>query len=124
PIRASKSKTLLTLKEKPSEYFYGGGVQVGRFSHKGEKLSIVNEGSWTDGGVASPDPYYWSTAGYGMLWFTFQPGHYDFGSTHQGQVILSHQTDHLDVFFMISDGAVPLLQDYYQLTGNPVLLPK
>ncbi len=124
PILANKNKTTLTLKENPSEYFYGGGVQVGRFSHKGEKLSIVNEGSWTDGGVASPDPYYWSTAGYGMMWFTFQPGHYDFGSTDQGKVVLSHQTDHLDVFFMVNEGAAPLLQDYYQLTGNPVLLPK
>lgn len=25
---------------------------------------------------------------------------------------------------MVSDGAVALLNDFYQLTGNPVLLPK
>jgi len=25
---------------------------------------------------------------------------------------------------MINDGAVPLLNDFYQLTGHPVLIPK
>lgn len=37
---------------------------------------------------------------------------------------LSHESDYLDVFYMINDGAVALLNDFYQLTGNPVLLPK
>ena len=32
-----KGKVTLTLKENPQEYFYGGGVQNGRFSHKGNR---------------------------------------------------------------------------------------
>ena len=35
-----KGKVTLTLKEDPQEYFYGGGVQNGRFSHKGLVISI------------------------------------------------------------------------------------
>ena len=114
----------LTLKENPQEYFYGGGVQNGRFSHKGKAISIENQNSWTDGGVASPTPFYWSTNGYGMMWYTFKKGKYDFGAKEKGVVRLSHDTDYLDVFFMVSPDAVALLNDFYQLTGHPVLLPK
>jgi hypothetical protein len=124
PVSFEKDKVTLTLKENPSEYFYGGGVQNGRFSHKGKAISIENQNSWTDGGVASPNPYYWSTNGYGIMWYTFKKGKYDFGAEEKGIVKLYHETDYLDAFFMINSGAVSLLNDFYQLTGNPVLLPK
>lgn len=119
-----KREVSLTLTEAPDEYFYGGGVQNGRFSHKGQVISIVNQNSWTDGGVCSPCPFYWSTKGYGVMFHTFRPGSYDFGSKEQGTVKLTHQTDYLDCFVMIDNGPVALLRDYYQLTGAPVLLPK
>ncbi|MEO6915000.1 MAG: TIM-barrel domain-containing protein, partial [Chitinophagaceae bacterium] len=124
PFSFSAQKTTLVLKENPDEYFFGGGVQNGRISHKHNSIQIVNENSWTDGGVASPAPFYWSTNGYGMMWYTFKPGRYDFGSKTNGEVILTHNTNYLDVFFMINDGAPKLLNDFYQLTGHPVLLPK
>lgn len=124
PIDFQKDKVTLTLKEQPDEYFYGGGVQNGRFSHKGHRIAIENQNSWTDGGVASPTPFYWSTHGYGVMFYTFKKGVYDFGSENKGVVALSHQMDYFDAFFMVDTGAVKLLQDFYQLTGNPVLLPK
>ena len=104
PVAYEKGKTVLTLKEQPDEYFFGGGVQNGRFSHKGKAIAIVNENSWTDGGVASPTPFYWSTSGYGFMWYTFKPGKYDFGADEKGLVKLSHETDYLDVFFMVNNG--------------------
>lgn len=124
PALFEDKKVSLTLQEQPDEYFYGGGVQNGRFSHKGRAIAIENQNSWTDGGVASPTPYYWSTKGYGMMWHTFKKGKYDFGAQEKGIVKLYHESDYLDLFFMINEGAVPLLNDFYQLTGNPVLMPK
>lgn len=124
PVDFQKKQVSLSLKEMPDEYFYGGGVQNGRFSHKGKSIKIVNTNQWTDGGVASPTPYYWSTGGYGVMWYTFAPGQYDFGAAEKGKVTLTHDTDYLDVFFMVDDTPVALLNDFYQLTGNPVLLPK
>ena len=94
------------------------------FSHKGKSIRIVNTNQWTDGGVASPTPFYWSTEGYGVMWYTFRPGLYDFGATDKGVVKLSHEENYLDVFFMVDEEPVALLNDFYQLTGNPVLLPK
>lgn len=124
PVSFEKGLVTVTLKENPREYFYGGGVQNGRFSHKGKAISIENQNSWTDGGVASPAPYYWSSNGYGFMWYTFKKGRYDFGAKEKGIVKLSHETDYLDVFFMAGESPSSLLNSFYQLTGNPVLLPK
>lgn len=124
PTLFERNKVSLRLKENNEEYFYGGGVQNGRFSHKGKAIAIENQNSWTNGGVASPNPFFWTTNGYGVMWHSFKRGRYDFGAEENGVVKLYHETDYLDVFFMISYDAVSLLNDFYQLTGHPVLLPK
>ena len=124
PTLFERGKTTLTLSQQPNEWFYGGGVQNGRFSHRGEKIDIVNTNTWTDGGVCSPAPFYWSTGGYAVMCHTFKQGAYDFGKTRKGEVTISHDTPYMDVFVMVDERPVQLLDDYYQLTGNPVLLPK
>ncbi|MGN0233196.1 MAG: TIM-barrel domain-containing protein [Bacteroidaceae bacterium] len=124
PTSFGRSNVSMTFEQGPNDWFYGGGVQNGRFSHKGQSIDIRNTNNWVDGGVASPTPFYWSTRGYGIMWHTFAPGVYDFGKSKADETILSHDVSYLDVFFMINDGAVALLNDFYQLTGNPVLLPK
>ncbi len=124
PVEFDKTSTTLTLRAHENEYFFGGGVQNGRFSHKGKTIAIENTNNWVDGGVASPTPFFWSTNGYGMLWHTFKPGHYDFGETDKDKVILMHGEDYLDVFVMVDQCPVELVNDFYKLTGHPVLLPK
>ena len=124
PIAIDNAKAALTLACHDSEYFYGGGVQNGRFSHRGQSIAIENTNNWVDGGVASPTPFYWSTAGYGLMWHTFKPGRYDFGAANPNEVQLFHSEDYLDVFLMVDKEPTALLRDFYQLTGNPVLLPK
>ena len=124
PVVFKNSKTTLTLKSNPEEYYYGGGVQNGRFSHKGNTIAIENQNSWTDGGVASPAPFFWSTGGYGFMWHTFKKGAYDFGATKEGTVTLMHESSYLDVFFMVNPCGIALLNDFYQLTGEPVFIPK
>lgn len=124
PAELGAKGCTLTLTAAADEYFYGGGVQNGRFSHKGKAIAVENTNNWVDGGVASPTPFYWSTKGYGLLWHTFRPGRYDFGATEPERVRLSHAESYIDVFVMVNGDAVALLNDFYQLTGNPVLLPK
>ena len=124
PIKFDSKGVAVNFASEDDEYFYGGGVQNGRFSHKGKIIAIENQNSWTDGGVASPTPFYWSTNGYGIMWHTFKKGKYDFGATDSGVVALSHEENYADFFVMVSEKPVALLNDFYQLTGNPVLLPK
>lgn len=124
PATISEKQVSLTLEELDNEYFYGGGVQNGRFSHKGKIIAIENQNSWTDAGVASPNPYFWSTRGYGVMWHTFKKGIYNFDASDQGKVSLSHETDYLDIFIMAGETPAALLDRYFQLTGKPLLLPK
>lgn len=67
-----KSATVQTLAKHDGENFFGGGTQNGRFIHTGNTINIANESNWVDGGVASPNPFYWSDAGYGVLRNTFR----------------------------------------------------
>ena len=124
PVTIKEGVATMTVKADEKEYFYGGGMQNGRFSHRGKVIQIVNSNNWVDGGVASPTPYYWSTGGYGVMWYTFKKGQYDFNSGSDGTVKMQHDGDYLDLFVMVDEGPVALLNDFYQLTGNPVLLPK
>ena len=124
PVNIENRQTTVRLSRTTDECFYGGGMQNGRFSHGGKVIQIVNTNNWTDGGVASPSPFYWSTAGYSILFHTFQPGRYDFGATKPDEVVLSHDADYLDMFVMVHTLVGGALRGYYQLTGKPVLLPK
>ncbi len=124
PLTASTGAISIGFSEQPDEYFYGGGVQNGRFSHKVKIIAIENQNSWTDGGVASPTPFFWSTRGYGILFNTFAKGKYDFGAQSVGKVLLSHASPYLDMFLMVNEDPLGILNDFYQLTGKPVLLPK
>ena len=74
PIQYKDGNTIQTLVENEEENFYGGGTQNGRFAHKGTSIKIENTNNWVDGGVASPNPFYWSTSGYGVVRNTFKKG--------------------------------------------------
>lgn len=124
PVVCVDGVSKLILSQDRDEFFYGCGTQNGRFSHKGEIVGVVNTNDWVDGGVASPCPFYWSTAGYGVLRHTWSPGNYDFGFENSDRVVTEHRDKDLDAFFFIDDSFVGILRDYYEITGNPVLLPE
>lgn len=130
PIELTDRSSIQKLTANDDEYFYGGGTQNGRFSHKGQKIQIVNTNSWVDGGVASPNPFYWSTKGYGVLRNTFQAGSYDFQKTNANEVLTTHSDSEFDAYYFLSNSqdvrqiAKDILNDYYTVTGNPVLLPE
>ncbi|MFQ7312044.1 MAG: TIM-barrel domain-containing protein [Sellimonas sp.] len=123
-------ETIQTIIRKEEENFYGGGTQNGRFVHTGKTIQIVNESAWMDGGVASPNPFYYTTGGYGVLRNTFSDGSYDFGETEHAAVRAAHKENRLSAYYFVSgqnDGRTvtqELLRHYYHVTGNPMLLPE
>ena len=42
-------------------------IELSILTLRGQRVTIANTNLWTAGGVASPVPFYWSTAGYGVL---------------------------------------------------------
>ncbi|MDO4436487.1 MAG: glycoside hydrolase family 31 protein [Coriobacteriaceae bacterium] len=128
-----KSATVQTLVKHDGEDFFGGGTQNGRFIHTGNTINIANESNWVDGGVASPNPFYWSDGGYGVVRNTFANGKYDFGATAGDTTVATHNENELDAYYFVADAASgkstapiaqDLLQDYFKVTGSPVLLPE
>ena len=128
----NRGNTTQTLVKHEGENFFGGGTQNGRFIHTGNSIHIANESSWTDGGVASPNPFYWSDKGYGVLRNTFFDGTYDFGKTTD-DVVAAHDENEFDAYYFVADAskgvstapvAQQILQQYFKVTGNPVLLPE
>lgn len=139
PLTFNGSNTVQTLvqhteksntSETVAEQFYGGGTQNGRLVHTGEVINIANENSYNDGGVSSPNPFYYTTNGYGVLRNTWRDGSYDFGSTEGGTVTTQHNENEYDAYIFVSDAdngssvAQELLTEYFKVTGNPVLLPE
>lgn len=129
-ISLSTGGTVQTVKKQKGENFYGGGTQNGRFVHTGEVIYISNNG-WTDGGVASPNPFYYTTNGYGVLRNTFKTGNYDFGKSNPEAVVATHGGENeFDAYYFVAEPGngrnvtQEILRDYYKVTGNPALAPE
>lgn len=123
PLEMTATQTKQTLKAGKNSQYFGGGTQNGRFTHKGHSINIVNENNWVDGGVASPNPFYWTTDGYGVLRHTFRPGRYDFEQNDARVVSTVHNDSGFDAYYFVNSKPIDLLRDYYELTGAPQVLP-
>lgn len=118
PLNHKEGSTIQTLKNHDNEYFFGGGMQNGRFTHRGEKIRIVNENGWSDGRVTSPAPFYWSTNGYGVIRNTFKPGEYDFGSKDINTVTTTHNEDRMDAIYFIGETPSEVFAQYTDIAGK------
>ncbi|UQA92061.1 RICIN domain-containing protein [Streptomyces halobius] len=123
PLAWSDAGTVQTLAQGGQEQFFGGGMQNGRFSHRGEKIDITNgeedgNGRWNDGGNPNAVPFYLSSQGYGVLRNTFAPGSYDFGAP----VRTTHQEQRFDAYYFVGD-AKQAIDGYTELTGRPLRIP-
>jgi len=124
PLKYKSGSTYQTLKTDADEYFYGGGSQNGRFSHKGNTIKVATTNTWVDKSVSSPNPFYWSTDGYGVVRNTWKPGEYDFGNADADTIKTTHNEKRFDAYYFIDDEPVDILGDYYELTGTPAELPE
>lgn len=122
PLKYNDTETVQTLKSDASEYYFGGGQQNGYFSHKGRKVAVENKSTWVDGGVSSPNPFYFSSKGYGVVRHTFAQGEYDFRD--EETIVLSHDEKRFDAFYFVEDSSKDILSDYVELTGQLALMPK
>ena len=138
PLQMGADSTTQVLACAPDEKFFGGGTQNGRAEHAGTVINIVsapvNGNEWQDGDVASPSPFFWSSAGYGVLRNTFARGVYDFAAAG-ADVRAAHEDGLFDAYLLVAgcagepaaglaETARDVLRAYYRVTGAPVLLPE
>jgi alpha-glucosidase (family GH31 glycosyl hydrolase) len=113
-------QTIQYLRRNPEEYFYGGGMQNGRFSHRDKTIKLTIDYNWEDGGNPNPAPFFMSNKGYGALRNTYAPGAYTFGDT----VKLVHNEARFDCYFFAGNSLKDILGDYTDITGRPFLMPR
>ncbi|MBP2057455.1 alpha-glucosidase (family GH31 glycosyl hydrolase) [Lactobacillus colini] len=123
-LQIGPSSTSEILFQNKNEFYYGGGMQNGRFSHKGHTIEIKNTNLTGRDGVAVPESFFWSNAGFAELRNTWQDGLYNFNFEDGQAVAISHQSPIFDSFYLIGDTPAALISQYYRLTGKPLFLPK
>lgn len=124
PIELDQKSSYEFLKQNKNEFYFGGGIQNGAFSHKGEAITIQTDGITGTGGVLSQVPFFWSNAGFGELRNTTSKGIYDFGKLHANSTIIEHQSPIFDNFYLLANSPQEILAKYYSLTGTPLMPPK
>ncbi|GAA0591664.1 hypothetical protein GCM10009001_04740 [Virgibacillus siamensis] len=115
----TSDKTWQTLKRSEKEQFFGGGMQNGRFTHRGDTISISKSFDWNAGGNPNAVPFYMSTEGYGVFRNTFEPGNYSF----KEPVKATHNENRFDAFYFYGPGLKQILDGYTELTGRPFMPP-
>jgi alpha-glucosidase len=113
-------ETVQYLQRGENEYFYGGGMQNGRFSHRDKTIVMRIDWNWEDGGAPNPAPFYMSTKGYGALRNTYAPGEYAFTDT----VKLQHTEARFDCYYFAGESLKDILNSYTDITGKPFLPPR
>ncbi len=113
-------ETMQYLSRGENEYFYGGGMQNGRFSHRDKTILLRIDWNWEEGGAPNPAPFYMSTNGYGALRNTYAAGEYAFKDT----VKLSHSEARFDCYYFAGGSLKEILNAYTDVTGKPFLPPR
>ncbi len=113
-------QTVQYLRRGPDEQFFGGGMQNGRFSHRGKTIKMTIDYNWEDGGNPNPSTFYMSNAGYGAVRNTYATGAYTFGDT----VKLVHDESRFDCYYMVESSLKSILNRYTDLTGKPFFVPR
>ncbi|MER7916143.1 MULTISPECIES: TIM-barrel domain-containing protein [unclassified Streptomyces] len=118
PLRWSTGGMRQSLDRGPDEQFFGGGEQNGSFSHRGQTMYVSNSFDWDEGGYNNSQPFYLSSAGYGVFRNTFAPGVYTFDSP----VTTGQQERRLDAYYFLGD-AKHVIGAYTKLVGKPFMPP-
>ncbi|MBV8251482.1 MAG: DUF5110 domain-containing protein [Chitinophaga sp.] len=109
------------LRRGSKDYFYGGGMQNGNFSHRDSIIPIRNNfGNWGANTTSNPAPFFVSTAGYGIFRNTFNKGEYAFRDT----VKLQHEGYQFDAYYFYGPGIKNVLDQYTHVTGRPFMVPR
>ncbi|MEA5358064.1 glycoside hydrolase family 31 protein [Amycolatopsis sp., V23-08] len=119
PLSWTGSTTTQSLTRTGAEQFVGGGEQNGRYSHRDQTIKIFADDNWNDGGAPNSQPFYASTAGYGVLRNTFAPGSYSFTDP----VETTHDERRFDATYVVGNTLKDVIGGYTDLVGKPFLPP-
>ncbi|MGF1425600.1 TIM-barrel domain-containing protein [Kitasatospora sp. LaBMicrA B282] len=115
----TEDATAQTLARGGDEQFYGAGEQNGSFSHRDQSVQVGNDYNWNEGGHNNSQPFYLSSAGYGVFRNTFAPGTYDF----HAPVRTAEQERRFDGYYFYGPDLKKVIGEYTDLVGKPFMPP-
>ncbi|MFJ9846156.1 TIM-barrel domain-containing protein [Kitasatospora sp. NPDC101155] len=115
----TQDATAQTLARGPQEQFYGAGEQNGSFSHRGRTVHAANDYNWNEGGFNNSQPFYLSSAGYGVFRHTYAPGTYTFGDP----VTTAERERRFDGYYFYGPDLKKVISAYTDLVGKPFMPP-
>lgn len=116
------SKTM-TFEKDPAgkiEHFFGCGMQWKHFDLRGLNMlnyQIRGDSKNQSGASETANPYYWSTAGYGMLLHNSFKSSFDFGKADSSLISWNVSDGELDFYFIKGPSFKKIIQGYCDLTG-------
>ncbi|GAA0632925.1 hypothetical protein GCM10010174_62620 [Kutzneria viridogrisea] len=119
PLSWTSDATTQTLARGATEQFFGAGEQNGRLNLRDQTVRVFNDDNWNDGGAPNSQPFYASTAGYGVLRNTFAPGNYSFTDP----VRTTESERRFDAVYVVGDGLKDVVSRYTDLVGKPFMPP-
>ena len=104
------------------EHIYGCGAHWKFFDLRRLNMKIwqknPNETKWAlDGTAETVVPYYWSSAGYGMLLHNSYQSSFDFGKANPSSIEWNVTNGELDFYFLKGPSFKKILRNYCELTG-------
>src|SRR5699024_11560469 len=118
PIELGGDYSSEFLRQNKNEFYYGGGMQNGSFSHKGKIIEIKNTNLTGPSAVACPEGFFWSNAGFAELRNTWKDGIYNFKGDDGTTTVITHQTPIFDNFYLLVDSPAEILRLYFKFMSS------
>lgn len=116
----NKKQSSFAIKTAEDEEFFGLGYRkIDSLSLKGKAY----KNHVTYGAAYGPQPFLYSSGGYGMYLNTTRDSYFDICSKQQDELLISSLEKEMDLFCFFGS-PVEILDQYTALTGRPYLMPK
>jgi len=112
---------------RPNEAIYGLGEKNGPLNRRGQKLSMWNSDkpcySTTEDPLYKSIPFFFSNYGYGIFFDNTYKTTFDFGATSNENYSFGTPGGEMIYYFIFGPSYKQIIQNYVQLTGNPIMPP-
>jgi alpha-glucosidase len=122
-----EAKMLVYKSLRPNETIYGLGEKNGSINRRGQQFKMWNSDkpcySTTEDPLYKSIPFFFSNFGYGIFFDNTFKTTFDFGATSNEFYSFGTPGGEMIYYFIFGPSYKQIIQNYIQLTGNPIMPP-